>query len=104
MITEWNHLTTDQKNDSRELFGKYEKLFTGKLGLYPHKKAHIEVEPNAIPVHKRPYAVPNIHLETFKKELDHLVEIGVFSATGMNTWESPTFIIPKKDGRVSAMD
>ena len=40
------------------------------------EKDHIEVDPDAELVHARPYAVPKIHLLTFKKELDHLVELG----------------------------
>ena len=94
------HLNSSQKEQLKQLFLKYEKLFDGTLGLYPHKKIHIEVLPDAKPKHQRHYSVPQIHWETFKKELQHLVKIGVLSPQGMSSWASPSFIIPKKDGRV----
>ena len=61
---------------------------------------HIELEPGAQPVYRRPYPIPHVHLATFKKELDHLVKIGVLSPVRDTEWGLPTFIIPKKDGRV----
>jgi hypothetical protein len=75
-------------------------MFDETLGVYPHKKVHIDIDPNAKPVHFRPYPVPQIHLKTFKKELDHLVRIGVLAAQQESEWVSPSFIIPKKDNRV----
>ncbi len=75
-------------------------MFNLTLGVYPHKRVHIDINPNAKPVHSRPYPVPRIHLKTFKKELDHLVRIGVLAAKQESEWVSPSFIIPKKDGRV----
>jgi hypothetical protein len=39
-------------------------------------------------------------LKTFKKELNHLVRIGVLAAQQESEWASPSFIIPKKDSRV----
>jgi hypothetical protein len=75
-------------------------MFDGTLGVYPHKKVHIDIDPNAKPVQSRSYPVPQIHLKTFKKDLDHLVRIGVLAAQQKSEWVSPSFIIPKKDGRV----
>ena len=46
------------------------------------------------------YPVPCIHLPTFKKELYHLVELGVLFHQNESEWDSPTFIVPKKYGQV----
>ncbi len=67
---------------------------------FVHTKVHIDIDPNAKPVHSRPYPVPWIHLKTFKRELDHLVKIGVLAAQQESEWALPSFIIPKKNGRV----
>ncbi len=53
-------------------------MYNGTLGVYPHKKVHIDIDTNAKPVHSRPY--PGIYLKSFEKELDHLVRIGVLAA------------------------
>ena len=95
-----NHLNREQKDDIEKLLTKHEKLFDGTLGLYPHKKVQIEIDPEAKPVHSRPYAVPIVHRDVFRKELENLVKRGVLSRTGESEWASPSFIIPKKDGRV----
>ena len=68
--------------------------------VYPHKKFSIKIKDDAKPKHSRLYAVPHVHLESFKQELDHLVKIGVLSRAGTSKWGSPTFITPKKDGRI----
>ena len=60
----------------------------------------MQLKPDAKPFHSKPYAVPNVHLGTFKKELDRLVEVGVLVPTGASLWAAGTFIIPKKDGTV----
>jgi hypothetical protein len=75
-------------------------MFDGTLGVYPHKKVHIDIDPNAKPVHSRTYPVPQIHLKTFKRELNHRVRIGFLAAQQESEWVSPSFIILKKDSRV----
>ena len=61
-------------------------MFDGTLGVYPHKKFHIEIEPDAKPVFSRPYSIPRIHLQVFKKEVDHLVQIGVLVPQQESEW------------------
>jgi hypothetical protein len=75
-------------------------MFDGNLGVYPHKKLHIDIDPDARHVQSRPYPVPQIHLKTFQTELRHFVRIGVLASQQESEWVSPPFIIPKKDGRV----
>ncbi len=74
------HLNAHQKADLLQVLRENNKMFNGTLGVYPHKKVHIDIDPNAKPVHSRLYPVPHIHFKTFKKELDHLVKIGVLAA------------------------
>ncbi len=94
------HLNAHQKADLLRVLQENNKMFDETLEVYPHKKLHIDIDPNAKPVHSRPYPVPQIHLKTFRKELNHLVRIGVLAAQQESEWASPSFIIPKKDGRV----
>jgi hypothetical protein len=63
-------------------------MFDGTLGVYPHKKIQIDIDPNAKPVHSRPYPVPQIYLKTFKPELNHLVRIGVLALQQESEWAS----------------
>jgi hypothetical protein len=94
------HLNAHQKADLLRVLQDNNKMINGILGVYQLKKVHIDIDPNAKPVHSRPYPVTQIHFMTFKKELDHLVRIGVLAAQQESEWASPSFIIPKKDGRV----
>jgi hypothetical protein len=100
VIDQLTHLNAQHKSDIRQVLNKHTKLFDDTLGVYPHRTFHIDLAPGATPKHSRPYPIPVIHLHAFKKELLHLVEIGVLSPQGASEWASPTFITPPKDGRV----
>ncbi len=82
VIDQLDHLTAQQKNDLKQVLNEHSKLFDGTLGVCPNRKIHINLMPGAVPKHFRPYAIPVVHLETFKKELIHLVKIGVLSPQG----------------------
>jgi hypothetical protein len=100
VVNKLTHLSATQKEDLRNVLRDFSNLFDGTLGVFSYRKFHIDVMPGAEPKHVRPYAVASIHLEAFKKELGHLVSIGVLSPTGASKWGSPTFITSKKDGRI----
>ena len=94
------HLTQQQQQDLVKILQGYPDLFSGKLGLYPHRKVHLDLVEGAQPIYLHMYSVPHLQLPLFKKELDRLCSIGVLIRCGASEWGAPTFIIPKKDGRV----
>ena len=100
MVDKLNHLGDQKKQDLLKILSKHKQMFDGTLGVCPHKRFHIDIDPDAKPVYQRPYAVPRVHLSTFKKELDHLVKLVVLVPQQESKWASGTFIIPKKDARV----
>jgi hypothetical protein len=91
-----NHLNLQQKEDLKKLLQEQTNLVDGTLGVYPHRKFHIDLVPGAVAKHAQPYPVPVIHLAAFKKELLYLVEIGFLSLQGASKWASPMFIAHKR--------
>ncbi len=51
------HLNAHQKADLHQVLQENNKMFDGTLGVYPHKQVHIDIDPNAKPVHSRPYPI-----------------------------------------------
>ena len=95
-----SHLTQSQRDDLKRLLLKYPALFDGTLRKYKGRVFHINAKKDAEPVAKRPYPVPKLQYDVFKRELDHLVELGVLSPAGASEWQMPSFIIPKANGTV----
>ena len=77
VIAQQHHLSNHQQKLLQNILEKYNTLFDGGLGKYKQSKVHIDLDPTVPPKHFKPYPIPTIHLPTFKKELDHLVKIGV---------------------------
>ena len=100
VVSRQHHLSQHQQLKLQQALEKVNTLFDGSLGHYPHRKVHLDLIDGAEPVHSKPYAIPRTHDEAFKKELQHLVEIGVLRPCGPTEWAAPTFLVPKKDGRV----
>ena len=95
-----SHLTLYQRCQLQKLLTTYEVLFDGTLGDWKTNPVSIKLKPGATPYHGRAYPVPHVHLETLRKEVNRLEIIGVLIRQPDSEWASPTFIIPKKDGRV----
>eukprot|EP00957_Ditylum_brightwellii_P153866 11711537-Ditylum_brightwellii.AAC.1 len=93
-----NFFTSDINIPNMKIYQKRKLLL--KLGQYPHKKIHLEVDSRYESVYSRVYSVPNVHKATFKKKPYHLMKIGVLKPCRPTQLPVGTFIIPKKDGRV----
>ena len=94
------HLNPIQRNLLLALLKENEDLFDGQLGDWVGDPIEIPLKEGAKPYHARAFPIPNIHTETFKKDLDRLVHIGVLRKVNRSEWAAPAFIIAKKDGRV----
>ncbi len=81
--------------------GLKQKIFDGSFGVYPHQTVHIALLPGSKLVHHHAYLVPQAHKQTFKKKLQHMVDIGILEECGASEWALPYFIVAKKDGQVS---
>jgi hypothetical protein len=64
-VEQLDHLTPQQKKDLKGVLNTYTRLFDGTLGVYQHRKFHIDLVDGAVPKHARPYPVPVIHLDVF---------------------------------------
>lgn len=95
-----HHLSSPQQDQLIALLLQHTELFSGTLGCFPQREYDLDLIPTAIPKHFRAYPIPKVHEETFKKEVNRLLSLGVLEHCGASEWASPTFIIPKKDGQV----
>ena len=93
-------LSPDERQKLLALLQKYESLFDGTLGKWTHADYHLELKEGAQPYHARAFPVPRVHYETLRKEVDRLCDAGVLKRVNRSEWAAPTFIIPKKDGKV----
>jgi hypothetical protein len=94
------HLSTSQRQELMQLLVRFPKLFSGKLGCFPNKQVHLELQKDAKPFRCCPFPVPKHHEQVLKDEFQCLCDIGVLKRCGPSEWLSPSFIIAKKDSRV----
>ena len=95
-----NHLSVPERHKLLELLTEFEELFNGTLGDFKTDPISFELKEGAKAFHGRPFPIPHIHLETLKREVERLVELGVLKPQPNLEWGSPTFIIPKKNKQV----
>jgi hypothetical protein len=96
------YLDLKAKNILFNSLSKYPELFSGGLGKATGiKPIHLELKSDATPYHiKRAFTIPQCYMETTKKEIDRLCQIGVLEKNSDSEWGCGTFIRPKKTGDV----
>src|SRR5210317_1926835 len=73
------HLKSNQQKELPNVLKDFEPLFngnlvrTGKLGPFKGPKASLDLTPDVQPFQSRPYSVPKIHEDVFKKTIDEMV-------------------------------
>ena len=100
VVQQLHHLSSQQKLQLQAVFEKYKRVFDGTLGKHPTAKIDIQLVPNAKPIYQQPYPVSFKRKPLFDCELHNMINNGVFTKIGESEWCFPSFIIPKKDGRV----
>ena len=94
------HLSSPEQAKLLELLQDFEELFDGTLGDGDCNLVLLQLNEGAQPYHGRPFPVPKKHVETLKKEIQRLCDLGALKWQDDSEWASPTFIVPKKDNTV----
>jgi len=100
IVSAQSHLTREEQAKLLTTLQGFHALFAGKLGCYKKKKVHLELKPGSQPKHMKPFPVPLSQHAIFLSEAQRLCDIEVLAKCGLSLHAYPTFIVPKKDGRV----
>ena len=94
------HLSSIQQQQLKSLLYKLEHLFDGTLGDWNTDPGSFKLKEGTTPFQLSPFPVPKIHEDTLKKEIQRLCDLGVLKPQVASEYQSPSFIIPKKNGTV----
>jgi hypothetical protein len=94
------HLSALDKASLLELLQKFKELFDGTLCDWDCDPVLLKLKEGATSDHGRPFPIPTKHLDTTKKEIRKLCDLGVLKWQVDSEWTSPTFFIPKNDNTV----
>jgi hypothetical protein len=95
-----NHLDSKKKISLKLLLSKYKHLFDGLLGDWKTDPVDLWLKSGEMPFQLSPFPVSKIHEETLKKEINRICDPGVLKPQVALEYQSPSFIIPKKNGTV----
>jgi hypothetical protein len=90
-----SHIDSSQSETLLSLPSKYEDLLSGIMGTITGLPYTITIKHDSKPFARKTFGIPHIHVETVKKEIKRLQEIGVITPDVDSPWASLCFIIPK---------
>jgi hypothetical protein len=93
-----NQLDSELKIIFKLLLSEYEHLFDGLLGDWKTYPVDLRLKSGVMPFQLSPFPVPKIHEETLKKGINRLCDLGVLKSQDALEYQSPSFIIPEKNG------
>lgn len=96
-----NHCTSLQKDELIKCFAQHSKAFQLPGDKFEHTNASthkIDLKPGSNPISIRQYRTPEHHKKELKRQLEELEEKGIISKCD-SPWNSPAFLVPKKDGK-----
>jgi hypothetical protein len=94
-------LQLEQKEELLATLHPFENIvFTPTLGIMKAAPYVITIKDNAMPFSAKPFSIPQSQMETFRKEIEQLIGLGVIEKDDCSPWAVPCFIIPKKNKTV----
>jgi hypothetical protein len=82
------------------LLSKYEHLFDNLLGDWKTDPVDLRLKSVEMPFQLSPFPVPKIHKGILKEKINRLCDLGVLKPQVSLEYQSPSFIISKKNGTI----
>ena len=95
MNKQFQHLNTKERYKLLNILNKFKDLVYGTLGTWNTTPVGLELKDDSKPVFSRPYPVPRVHKEIFRKEVKRLVSLGVLEEANDSEWGASSFAQPK---------
>ena len=93
-------MPANEKRSLLKLFQKIEDLFEGKVGTWNWAPVSLELKEGAKLWHGKVHTPPLACAAQTQKECDCLCAAGTLQKINDSKWGHPTFITPKKDGKM----
>ena len=90
----------DQPLQLESLLAEYSDLFKDELGTLKDSRAHIHLKEGAEPKFVKARPVPYALTAKVEKEIDRLVEAGIFEPVDVSDWATPVVPVIKPDKTV----